>query len=143
MSFRTRITLAAAALAVTGGVLPAVASAAGPLDDHTAEAKVAAPPYAASRVLVKYAPGVDLASQQGLEHAGGASRVGAIDSLGVTMLHVPAGAEQRVVDALSRSGKAMYAERDGLGRPTGAPSDPVWPQQSTNAKVNGPAAWDL
>ena len=84
MSLRTRFTLGLVATAV-------VASTAG-LAAASSPVEAAAPAlgeYAAGRVLVKFAPGVDHASQTALEHGFGARELSSIDALGVRVLSVP------------------------------------------------------
>ena len=136
MSLSTRLTIAATAVALVASTA-GLATAAGP----TTVPPVAGE-FAAGRVLVKYAPGIDRAAQVALERGFGARGAGEIRQLGVRVLEVPEGAEAQVVAALGRSGKVEYAERDGLVREAATPNDPMWSQQWGSAKVNLPAAWN-
>ena len=139
----TRIAIVATAL-VTSFVIP-VSALAAPTSGEGAlpSTAPAAAEFAAGRVLVKYKADVDRASQSGLERSHGAARVSDIAQLGVKVLKVPAGAEARVVEALSRSGKVEYAERDVAGQLSDTlPNDPWWSYQWGPSKTAAPAAWD-
>lgn len=136
---RFRIAVAAAlTCASTAGAGVAVAT--GPA--APAPATVAPGEFAAGHVLVHYADGVAAADQHALEHANGASRVGSVPDVGVDVLQVPDGTEQRVVDALQRSGKVDYAELDAVAHADMTVNDPYWSQQWGLAKMNVPTAWD-
>jgi len=102
----------------------------------------ATPQWASGRVVVEFRAGVDRMAQAALERANNATVVGTVTDLGVTVLRVPAGAEQRVVAALQHSGKAVYAERDGsVSASDVTPNDPYWPQQWGSSLIKAPAAW--
>lgn len=120
MALPGRTTVLTAVLAIIVGAPLAATAATG-----AAPAGVASAPSAAGgaftpgRVVVKYRPGVDRASQVALERGQGASALEGIARLGVKVLEVPHGAEAKVVAALDRSGKVEYVERDGSVAPTG------------------------
>jgi subtilisin family serine protease len=140
---QVRLTSLVVGLAVAAGSV-GVAAAAAPSGPSAPAAE-----YAPGRVLVHYASGVDVAAQQALEHASGASRLSRIDDLGVTVLSVPAGAEQHVVDALEHSGKVSYAERDAVTHSASTPDDPQYGSTSGQSGqwgiplTNTDSAWDI
>ncbi len=138
----TRIAIVGTAL-VTSFVIPVSAMAAPASGGGAPSSTAPAAEFAPGRVLVKYKADVDRASQSGLERSHGAARVSDIAQLGVKVLKVPAGAEARVVEALSRSGKVEYAERDVAGQLSDTlPNDPWWSYQWGPSKTAAPAAWD-
>lgn len=98
--------------------------------------------YAPGHVLVKFAVGTDATAQASLEKANAATQIGSIPDLHTVVLSVPVGAEQRVVDALQKSGKVEYAELDGVASATATPNDTYWSSQWGPQKINAPAAWD-
>jgi subtilisin family serine protease len=98
--------------------------------------------FAPGRVLVRFRSDTSRAARSQVVRSVGATTAGAIPDLGVEVLRVPDGAEQRVVAALERSGKVSFAERDGVVNALDVtPNDPYWPNQWGPAKVNAPAAW--
>ena len=117
---------------------------------------IAATPAAASSattgaVLVKFNAGLPQALQQAL--LGSAQKVGAVPSLGVTVVQ-PAGSAKALVDALNRSPLVQYAELDQVMQASAIPNDPSFSQlygihntgQSggkVDADVDGPEGWDL
>jgi subtilisin family serine protease len=101
-------------------------------------------------VLVSYRADVSGSDQAALEHANGATRVDTIDDIKAVVLSVAPGAEQHVIDALTRSGKATYAEVDATAHATAGntgtaggvtPNDTYWSSQWGPAKINAPTAW--
>ena len=98
--------------------------------------------FVPGRLLVRFLPGTTAAERKSVVRGVGAADAGSIQDLGIRILHVPAGAEQRVATALLRSGKVALAERDGVASATSVvPNDPDWSQQWGAAKVNAPSAW--
>lgn len=120
---------------------------------HAAGASASAPAPAATRgpvgstfvpgrLLVRFQTGTSAAEQATVVRGVGATDAGSIRDLGVHVVEVPTGAEQRVADALLRTGKVAYAERDSVVRVTAVPNDPMWAQQWGPAKISAPTAWD-
>jgi thermitase len=142
MSVRRHLTVLITAAAVALG-LP-VAAIAGPLSGDSPAAVTTSPgEVVPERVLVKYRGDVERAAQLSLEHSQGASRVDEIGQLGVQVLQVPTHTEDKVVEALTRSGKVEYAERDGVIAAEATPNDSLWSKQWGPAKVRLPEAWDV
>jgi thermitase len=95
--------------------------------------------YAPGRVVVKFERGVHTAARARLERANHARVIGSIHDVAATVLQVSAGAETRVVTALKRSGKVVYAERDAMTwSGTTSPNDPYYPSTSTQ-----PGQWGI
>jgi len=144
---RSRITAAIVLAAATTAFVTIAAHAAG-ASAFRAEPDLATSPrpdaaaYAPGQLLVKFRAGVARVERATVLHHAGASVAGSVRDLGVHLVHVPVGAEQRVADALLRSGKVVFAERDGIAAATKVPNDPYWSQQWGAAKVNAPTAWD-
>lgn len=95
------------------------------------------------RLLVRFATDVDPAGQKRLQDAQGARRVAEVRGLGIKVLEVPTGAEDRVATALMRSGKVELAERDGIAEGAAVPNDSHWAKQWGPVKTGSPAAWDI
>src|SRR3954453_863680 len=70
----------------------------------------AADPHLPGHVLVRFSGGPSAADRAALERANDRSVVGHVSDLGVDVLRVPVGAEQRVVAVLQQSGNVQYAE---------------------------------
>ena len=125
--------LATASVGAAAGVVGANAGA---------DTPSAASAYAPGHVLVSFTPGTSASEQSALVRANGARAIGSIADLRTVVLSVPVGAEQHVVDALQKSDKVRYAERDGLATATTTPNDTYWSQQWGLSKINAPTAWD-
>ncbi|MBK5305960.1 MAG: peptidase S8 [Frankiaceae bacterium] len=140
MSLRSRTALATS-IVVVGLITSGVASAQG----TASEASGSVGSYTPGSVLVQYRPGVSGAEQAELERGQSAQRVGSIAALQTEILAVPVGAEDRVITALSRSGKVEYAERNGVAFADAAGSnvtnDTYLGQQWGVSKINTPTAW--
>ncbi len=126
--------LAAVAVILTTGL--AIASPAGASPATTGSGAVA------GRVLVQYRADTPVETRASLERAHGLSKVRKLDRIGVEVLQTRPGDEAATIAALQRSGRVVFAERDG--RTTAAavtPNDYWWPQQWGPVKVNAPRAW--
>ncbi len=142
MSLAKRLTVLSTAVALSLSV--SVATLASPAAGAVAQAPVqASEDFAPGRVLVKYRPGVDTRQQSELERSHGAAQASDMAALDVSVLTVPAGAEARVVAALSRSGKVEYAERDVVVRTTSevTPNDPWFRYQWGVRNTRSSTAW--
>ena len=140
MSRKARAAVVAFVAAAVAGTSVGVASAMPTEPGSSAGAQSGR--LAAGRVLVQFRADVSAADQAATEHGQGARALGGVNGLGVKVLEVPAGAEQRVIDALRNSGRVVYAERDGVATTEGTPNDYWWPRQWSPVKVNAPQAWD-
>lgn len=110
-------------------------------------------PAAAAQVLVRYQPRTTDAQARGLEASLHAARTAKVAALGVVVLHVPAGNEDKVVGALSHNSLVAYAERNFARQAVDTiPNDPYFPWSGTNVKLGGQwgdgltqvsKAWDL
>jgi thermitase len=144
-----------AALVASGSevAIAAMPNASGRSGASTPVARSSAQPaYAPGRVVVKFAKDVAAAERAHLERANHAAVTRTINDVGATVLKVPAGDEVRVVSALERSGKVVYAERDGVVLPTDTnPNDPYYPYggstpyggQWGDLYTQAPKTWDL
>lgn len=98
--------------------------------------------FAPGHVLVKFAPGTTASGRAQLERSNHARLVGSIGRLDVDVLGVPAGTEGNVVAALQRSGKVIYAERDGVVQASDVvPNDPYWSKQWGESLIHATTAW--
>jgi thermitase len=99
--------------------------------------------FVPGRVLAKVSPN---ASENGVAmalRATGAREVGRVPQIGVRILQVPAQAEQRVIDALSRNPNFEFAEPDHIANIILTPNDPYYAAYQWHLpKVGAPAAWD-
>ena len=98
----------------------------------------------AGRVLVQYRTDTPGETRASLERAHGLTKVKKLDRIDVEVLQTRPGNEAATIAALQRSGRVVFAERDG--RTTAAavtPNDPWWPQQWSPVKVNAPQAWSV
>ena len=102
-----------------------------------------APTYSAGRILVKFAPGLDLPTRRSVRASVGAHRVAGVHGVGVQVLEVAAGTEAAAVAELRGNPHVRYAERDGRATPSSTlPNDPSWPQQTVSQMLHAPEAWD-
>ncbi|MBW3641150.1 MAG: S8 family serine peptidase, partial [Actinobacteria bacterium] len=137
MRARTRTLTAllpAVAVILTAGLAAAPPAAAVP----------AASDPAAGRLLVQYKTDTTVETKTSLERANGLAQVKKLDRIGVEVVKTRPGNEDAAIAALQRSGRVVFAERDG--RTTAAavtPNDPWWPQQWSPVKVNAPQAWSV
>lgn len=110
-------------------------------------------PAATAQVLVRYQPKTTDAQARGLEASVHAARTANVSALGVVVLHVPAGNEDRVVAALSHNPLVAYAERNFARQAVDTiPNDPYFAWTGTSVKLGGQwgdgltqvtKAWDL
>ncbi|MCW2598520.1 MAG: putative subtilase-family protease [Frankiales bacterium] len=142
MSARTAITAGALlTAAITSGSIGALSSAAALPTPEPASASTAAD-WVPSTVLVQWRPDAPSAVRASLLRTAEARVTRHLSTLGVDVLQVPAGAEQHVVEALHRSGRALVAERDGVVHATDVtPDDPYWPKEWGPSRVHAPTAW--
>ena len=102
-----------------------------------------APSYAAGRILVKLASGLDVETGRRVDASVGARRVAAVRGLGVRILDVPVGTEAAAVAKLRTNPHVRYVERDGQAAPSSTvPNDPSWTQQTVSQMLHAPEAWD-
>lgn len=128
---------AAATFAATAGIAHA-----GATGSPSSPTPASSGPFTPGQVLVQFRTETSLADQAAVVHAAGAENVGAIRDLRVDLLKVPDGAEQRVIDALLRSGKVTFAEPNGVVRGTDVtPNDPMWTSQWGSKRIGVPTAW--
>jgi thermitase len=133
--------LVAATVAFGAGAAAGATSPLPPASGLAASAQ-SGPSFVPGRLLVHFHAGTAAATQSTDVRSVGAANAGTIRDLGVNIVDVPAGAEQRVANALLRTGHVSFAERDAVGAVTSTPNDTYWPQQWGPAKVNAAAAWD-
>lgn len=98
----------------------AVTQTAGAARTSVAQSPAASAPsrFVAGEVLTQFRPTTSAADKAAVVRGVGATNAGTIRDLDVDVLRIPDGAEQRVIDALLRSGKVTFAERDGFAAGT-------------------------
>jgi thermitase len=148
---RTSAALVFIATAATLTVTAVAQSASGAAPAETPSSTPAGS-FVAGQVLTHFRSGVSPAEQAAVVRGVGATNAGTIRDLDVDVLRVPAGAEQRVIDALLRSGKVTSAERNARLLPTDTiPNDPYY-KTGTGAiyggqwelpQIKAPTAWDI
>jgi thermitase len=108
--------------------------------------------FVPGRLLVRFRASTTAAEQTTVVRGVGATNGGSIRDLGIRILNVPAGTEQHAADALLRTGKVSFAERDGTASTTDiTPNDPYYPTgqhalsggEWGDAKTQAPAAWGI
>jgi thermitase len=149
----TALVFAATAATFTASAVAQSASGAAPATaPSSVPSSTPAGAFVPGQVLTHFRSGVSPADQAVVVRGVGATNAGTIRDLDVDVLRVPAGAEQRVIDALLRSGKVSYAERNPLAYPTATtPNDPYFKTgagallggQWEMPLVQAPAAWDM
>ena len=144
---RSRITAAIVLAAATTAFVTiaghAASAAQGPSADPAAGLATPTSSFVPGHLLVHFKHGTSAGAQAATLHGVGASDAGSIRDLGVQIVDVPAGAEQRVAAALLRTGKVAFAEPDELATVATTPNDTYWPQQWGPAKVNAAGAWNV
>src|SRR4051812_24188684 len=147
----SRLSLAGAAAAAVAILVPALsvvsaspaASATGPaLSPAAVTTPAVRPTIEPGRVLVRFRAGTAADERDRLLHGVAAREVSQLPHLGVRVLRVPVGQEQRVAAALARSNRVAFAEPDGVVAATDvAPDDPYWANQWGAKKIGAGAAW--
>ena len=132
-STRTLISSALVAALATSYAAATIANAS-TMDSHTDAAQ--------SRVLVKFMDSASALDRTDAVSQLGATDIGTVRDLDVHVLHVPTGAVDNVVAALSHRADVEYAEADATTQAAITPTDPSWGAEWGMAKVNAPAAWD-
>ncbi len=137
MRARTRTLTAllpAVAVILTAGLAAAPPAAAVP----------AASDRGAGQLLVQYKTDTTAETKTSLERAQGLAQVKKLDRIGVEVLKTRPGNEGAAIAALQRSGRVVFAERDGRTTADAiTPNDYWWPQQWSPVKVNAPQAWSV
>jgi uncharacterized protein with LGFP repeats len=137
MRARTRTLTAllpAVAVILTAGLAAAPPAAAVP----------AASDRGAGQLLVQYKTDTTVETKTSLERAQGLAQVKKLDRIGVEVLKTRPGNEGAAIAALQRSGRVVFAERDGRTTADAiTPNDYWWPQQWSPVKVNAPQAWSV
>jgi len=137
MRARTRALTAllpAVAVILTAGLAAAPPAAAVP----------AASDPGAGQLLVQYKTDTTVETKTSLERAQGLAQVKKLDRIGVEVLKTRPGNEGAAIAALQRSGRVVFAERDGRTTADAiTPNDYWWPQQWSPVKVNAPQAWSV
>jgi subtilisin family serine protease len=117
-------------------------ASAGLVQAAPSDAAAQRPRFAEGRILVAPSAGSDEAAFNGALAAHGARSRGRIGSLSVHSVDVPPGAEERVVEALSRNPHVRFAEVDGIISPAMTVDDPSFGSEWHLPKINAPVAWD-
>ncbi len=133
------VSLFAAALAAgSAGAPPAAAQA----PTEAAAAAAPSPRFQDGELLVRFRPGVGVASAQDLLASHGLRQVDEIPALGVRRVRVPAGQEEAVAAALRQDPSVAYVERNGILTVQETPNDPYFGSQWGMTKIGAPQAWD-
>jgi thermitase len=120
----------------------AVAQTAGAAGAGSAPSSTPAGAFVPGQVLAHFRSGMSAAARAAVVRGVGATNGGTIRDLDVSVLRVPDGAEQRVIDALLRSGKVSSAERNGVVSATDVvPNDPYWANEWGPKKIGTSTAW--
>ncbi|MFA9432482.1 S8 family serine peptidase [Egicoccus sp. AB-alg2] len=100
-------------------------------------------PEPTERLLVTYRPGTGEGAKAAARATVGASWVGAIERLGVEVLHLPEQASSRALAKLRTNPAVASVEADQLLTPEATPNDPAWGDQWGPKHVQAPAAWSV
>ncbi len=99
--------------------------------------------HAPGRLLVQTVPGVnDAVAGQAFAMAG-AKVHHTINQIGVTVLEVPEPALDAVSQALQRTGKFTFVERDFVAHAGATPNDPDFASQWHLSTIQAPSAWNI
>lgn len=93
-------------------------------------------------VLVKFAPGVNKASQQALISQIKGEEVDRIKGIEVALVKVPEQARDSLIAALNKNPQIDFAELDSLHQTLYAPNDPALSTQWHHSNISSSAAWD-
>ena len=139
---RSRITAAIVLAAATTAFVTiaghAASAAQGPSADPAAGLATPTSSFVPGHLLVHFKHGTSAGAQAATLHGVGASDAGSIRDLGVQIVDVPAGAEQRVAAALLRTGKVAFAEPDGVVHATAVPNDSAITLDPGHIAIFGP-----
>ncbi len=104
----------------------------------------AAPPVM-TQVLLKPKAAMTEAALNAILTFRGAAQTGAVPTLGVRVIQVPAAAADHLLEALRRHKDVEYAEPDYTAEAVGTANDPYFTQGSEwhLAKIQAPSAWDV
>ena len=126
-------------------VLAAATGISSPLRaEDVAANTTAASGFAPGEVLVRYRSSATRRDIARLEASIAAQHSATIEGIGVRVLSVPPGAEERAIAALERSPHVKFAERNAVASASDTiPNDPGWVNQWSAVKTRAPAAWDV
>ena len=121
-------------------------------------ARLARPPFAPGRVLVKFRSGASVAGKAAVHRALGARAVRVIPGIDVEVVSVSPGAERAKARAYARRGVVEYAEPDYVATALGDPNDEFFDKQwgldndgqpydgrqgTEDADIDAPEAWGI
>ena len=126
-------------LAASVGALaaPHAALAQSPIKNDTSKLR-----FVQGRILVKPMGGLPAAQFDRILREAGGTNAQTIGGIGVHIVSVPAGAEQRVVQALSRNPHIRFAELDQAYEPSLTPTDSQYSQEWHLPVIGAPSAWN-
>jgi thermitase len=101
------------------------------------------PEHVPGRLLIQPLPVADSESINQALTTHGARVHHQIASIKVSVLEVPAGAEDAIAEALTRTGLFNYVERDFAAHAAAIPNDPDFASQWHLATIQAAAAWDI
>jgi thermitase len=109
---------------------------------NPAVAVAPAPRFQAGELLVRFRPGLGVASAEDVMDAHGLRQMDEIPALGVRRVRVPAGQEESLAAVLGQDPRVAYAELNGILTVQGEPNDPYFSSQWGMTRIGAPAAWD-
>jgi thermitase len=98
--------------------------------------------FVQGRILVKPMPGLPAAQFEKILQPIGAQKKSSIKGIGVFVVSVPAGAEVKVVQALSRNPHIKFAELDRVLPPSLTPDDPQYANEWHLPDIGATTAWN-
>jgi subtilisin family serine protease len=140
----SRRTLLASSIvfALTSAGFSAAAQPTSPGEPSIPEAAAKSPRWAEGRILVQPRAGLSEAELDRILNRHGGQAIGRIQQIGVRMVNVPAGAEDAVVQALSRNRHIEFAEKDMIVELSEViPNDPSYSNQWHLPKIQASTAW--
>lgn len=127
-------------------LLSAAAFAAATACQHVAAQGVSRPDasaHASGRILVMPRAGVDDAAFSAIVKEHGGTRARKLGKSGLSLVDLPPGTEQQVVERLARHPHVKFAELDQKANPSLVPNDPYFGSEWHIAKIGAPSAWDV
>ena len=103
---------------------------------------VAALSFVETELLVQPYPGAHAAKLVRLYSEAGASRIGEIEEIDLTVLEIPSGNLSEVAARLAASGLVETITKNYVFEASRVPNDPGFGQQSYLNQINAPEAWD-